>query len=549
MPHLQPALHGIEDRRASPAAVATLDLPQGSLPSSFPMYLWNAQAQRYHEYWSWFTGDKLNEIRARTAQGDPILKFPLGVNPVRNFARKHASVLLGEETFETPRPLVRSRISALPPLDGSAPEDLDKRLARIAGNIVNEVWIQSGGRGLQTENATLSQFLGGCVFQVSWQPQRTDLRIPILIKSVMPDFFLPIWKNDDPWNLLEAYVVYRLPGIVAKEQFGVNTDANKVLYVEHWTRRAYSIYIDGQPITMQVGKSRLALDNVPHPFGFVPFVYIPHLREGHFYGSSHVDDLAGLVKEFNARYADIGDSIRNSVHRKRYMRNVNGETKTRHIGEGVYATDLGKDTPTSKNPPDVFTEDPPTLANGLTEFPDKLWSQLMREGHVSDIAFGEDEGSQRSALTLAFRMWPTTSHSQMERSYWTDGLNLVARMVIRMVLTKIKRIPLAKDLAADTLARVSISQEWLPQIPRDREQQINEIILRFQAGLLSPQRAIEMLGDVDYVDEELELIKQWLQFQASIDAGPGGEDSPGTEGGEGAKTNMQPVVANTGLED
>lgn len=554
-PGLQ-TLPGVDDRRSPNTVVFQID--EKHVPTSFPMALWAMQTARYFEYWSWFNGQTLNEKQEIGTDGKTRMKYPLGINPVRNFARKHAAILLGEEAFDTPYPLVKTVVTPKPSVTDVEVDDQDqakttvnsddKKWAQISQNIVNNVWAQSNGRALQMENAVLSQFLGGCIFQLSWEPWRKDeYEIPIFIKNIPPDFFLPVWRTDDYFDLLEAFVVYRIPSHVARELYGYEGQAHTyVTYCEHWTRTKYSIYLDGQPISSGRTGAEFLYKDVPNPFGIVPFVYIPHAREGNFYGSSIVEDIRGLVRELNARAADLGDSIKDTVHRKRYTRDLSVDPKPKQLDRGVFAINLGNTNITTKAQPDVWTEDPPVLSDGLASFPGYLWSQLLREGQMGDIAFGEDEGSQRSALTLAFRMWPSTAHARTERTFWTDGLNAIAKMILKMCVVKSRELKLA--LPPDLLRRVQLSQDWLPQIPRDREQQVNEVVLRFQAGLLSPQKALEMLGDVRDIEAEIELIKDWQTFQASLQVQqePGQNGESGASGGT-AETQITSPIATSGL--
>jgi hypothetical protein len=94
--------------------------------------------------------------------------------------------------------------------------------------------------------------------------------------------------------------------------------------------------------------------------------------------------------------------------------------------------------------------------------------------------------------------------------------------------------------------RLQFNPDWLPMIPRDREQAVNEVILRFQSGLLSPEQALNMLGDVDYIDDEIKKIMAWQVFQAQLAAAskPASDDN---KSGGGAQTIMQTPVVTDGL--
>jgi len=543
MPIRDGVLPGIEDQRA-PHFNATI-LDQDKLPSSFPITQWNEQSERYLDYWQWFTGESLNEVTATTRSGEEVYKFPLHINSVRNFARKHASLLIGTGE-DSPYPPIQTLVTPKKPLSGDEPSDADKTMAGILESIVNIVWTESYGRALQMEAATLSQFLGGYVFKVDFVPGQTnELTVPIQIRGYTPDFFLPVWGSDNPWWLHEAFLIYRIPGSVAAHQYGIEAENTYVIYCEHWTRSTYSILIDGKPLKRELQSGRtIELKDRPNPFGFVPFVYIPHAREGGFYGSSLVEDIKGLVREYNARLADQGDAIDDAVHRERYMRDVD-KIRQKQLATGKWVSDLGKTNPATKAKPEVYVEDPPQLSPSLTDFArEALWNQLLREAQLGPIAFGEDEGSQRSALTLAFRMWPSTSHAHVERTFWTDGLNTIATMILMMVQAKNlldrEGITVPKDFRRGFM----MSQKWQSMIPRDREQDINENVLLKQSGLRSRKRAVSDLGGIRSVEDELNEIEDDLKFEASL----GALGSPDPQA-DGAQTEITSPIASSGLSE
>lgn len=556
-------LPGVDDRRA-PTATSVLSLNNKWVPSTFNMAIWNLQTSRYFDYWRWFGGDMLRETRTGSTKEAILLKYPLEINPIRDFSRKHAAILLGEESFDSSEPLVRTRVTPRPDLlspeldvDGrdSSIEKKDRRLAQIAQDAINMVWSDSKGRSLQQENATLSQYLGGSVFEVKWNDKLTDRPIPIEIKNVMPDFFLPVFQADDYWNLLEAFVVYRISGNVARELYGITSinDTGWITYCEHWTRDEYSVWVDGKSIT---GKPRDdgTYAEPKNPFGFVPFVYIPHLREGNFYGSSMVEDLRGLAREFNARMADTGDAVRNSVHRRRYATDLRANPVPKQLDPNTWATYLGVTDPNSKASPKVWAEEPPVLPDSMANWPDKVWTQMLRAGSMSPMNYGEDEGSQRSALTLAFRMWPSTAHARAERVFWTDGLNQIARYILKILAVKRKFVDHIVSIPDDFAQRLQFSQDYLPMIPRDREQMVNEVVIRFQSGLLTPERALTMLGDTPYVMEEVKKIEEWMRLKVQIENSvgtkvqtTGGKSADGKN--QGAQTQITMPIATDGTKE
>jgi hypothetical protein len=248
--------------------------------------------------------------------------------------------------------------------------------------------------------------------------------------------------------------------------------------------------------------------------------------------------------------SDIGDAIRKSVHRNRYVRNLQNNPQKITLADGVDAINLGMESPVAKHPPEVTSEEPPQMGEHYLNFVDKLWIQTMREGNLGDIAFGEDEGSQRSALTLAFRMYPSTSHARMERANWGDGIATIARFILRMVYVAQNDKHMSKLVETDLIGKVperferlyQYAADWLPMIPRDREAVVNELILRKQARLISTRKALQDFGDVRNIEDELKAIQEDMEFAATLAAQQNADE-------EGAQTNMQEPVASDGMKD
>lgn len=513
---------------------------QGFLPEGFPIYLWQDQSTRYLNYWAWHTGEILEETVGQTKEGRDVFRYPLKINPVRDFARKHTALLFGEVP-DTPEPLIKTLVAPktiLRSRGGSL-----KKSADFLSDLVSEVWTQSYGRSIQYENGALSQFLGGSVFQVSYQPWRQDLLLPIVIKNIYPNYFLPLWQSDNYYDLLECWVVYLVDPVMARIQWGLEPQGQRpAVYSEHWTRDYYQIAVNGQPLVATYADgTRMDYTHQPNPFGFVPFVYIPRLREGSYYGSSMIPDISGLALEFNARVADEGDAMRRTVHQKYLGTNIAGEIRYRKMDEnGNTFVDLGNTSPINDQVPDIHPLEPPKWDKAYSDHKNFLWNQLQREGSLGPIAFGEDEGSQRSALTLAFRMWPSTIMAKAQRTFWTDGLTQVARYALRMA--QIKGVVIDSQRVPDDFERtMSIVPQWLPMIPRDREAMVNELVLRVQSGLSEPEQALEQLGDTPDVQEEIGKVRDWLTFLAQVEA----TKKPGQD----AKTSIVSPEASSGLKE
>lgn len=494
-------------------------IPKGSAPSTFPMRSWDDQSARYDAYWKWFNGDILNQTKTGK-DGETLFRYPLRINTLRDVVRKHTSILFGEAPDGT-KPLVEAKVKARASLSGDTPSEDSKSFATICENICNEVWLQSGGRAIQQEGGELTQFLGGHYYQITYEPDHDDWIVPIGIRSWKADFVLPVWKDSNNYQeLSEVYIVYLLETAVAKNQFpDMDLNGNTLLiYVEWWSESQHSAFINNVPIKLRVKGELVTFENLPNPYEKVPVFYVPHMREGSFFGNSHIPDIAGLMQEYNASMADLSDTISDNLRRLRFIRNSSKRTPVELPG-GVPAIDLGMQNPSIHNPPDSFTEDPPQISDGLSKHPNAIYQQLRRSAFLPPVAEGEDEGSQRSGITLDIRFWPVTAHTKNERSNWEATLNQIDKFILRVMhkmelWNDVKPGLVVKD---DFLKTIAISQKWYPQIPRDRQSLVNELLSRLGGDGLSLEKFVADIGDVENEEEEMDMIKAWMEFKNGLE--------------------------------
>lgn len=556
-------------------------------PEGFPRAEFQQRQALYQHWWSWFNGQRLLETVEREGGVTDYL-YPLRLNIIELFAEKLAFMMLGEvpdgveppfKTQVTPRPKlklpkpvpVKTLTPAKPPGPTAETGDFDtdreqsipapglqpqpkvidaendrlRSLSIAIEWVINQVWSQSNGRSIQFEGAILQQFLGGCVFQLCWEPQDVGLDIPIKIKHILPDYFCPVYRSDN-YELLEVYITYKITAQEARARFGYKADYERLLrYVEHWTATQYTIYIEGDVVAQEI-----------HDWGFVPFYYIPAGRVGDFWGRSIVPGHEGIAEELNARISDTGDTVKAQIDYPRYMRNVPSvaDIEKVHLADGVYAINLGTAPSTYKHVPEVYAEPPPALSEPQIKFYNDLWDIAVRFAHLTPVSFGDDEGSQRSALTLAARMQSTIAKTRYHRAGWQDGLSLMARhiaiLVIRYMSVIQDVIPEFPDYTEEDLRKLSFMQDLPSQIPQERTATVQEVVSRKGSGLLSVRTGLEMLGDITDVEAEIERIvedqqrsvaMQQQSFGAKQNAPDGKKGQQPSEKTQIEKSNEPPV--------
>jgi len=474
----------------------------------FPESEWHSRRMLYDELQEWFTGEQLNEKQVQG--GRTVDKYPIKLNPIRSAVYKHAYALFGE-TNDDSQPL------AIPIF---RPDDMAlKDEAKKGQDFLNRVWYDSHGRTLQLGNGITSQILGGCVFKASYVPEQPYLPQPLRIETVHPANFVGIPMSGDQYRLEEAWIVKAISPAEAYRVYGMEFPEDElVYYVEYYTPEYYEVTINGRVIPMNqvdpdTGKEMFYQgENV---FGQVPMVYIPHIRTDGWYGDSLItENVQGIVEEINKRVADYGDAVSDDSHRYYVIKNTSGRPDVYELAPGVRVVQLPPNPSITgkEGDPDMDELGSAQASSSMKELNDQLYDHFRREAFIPAVADGEDEGSQRSALTLAMRMWPLLSHTSMERIYWADGLAWLDSLLIKFArAVKLVDLP-------ESLENMRIERRWSPMLPRDHEIFINELVNRAQANLGSLETLLAELDDIEDPAGEYEKIKVQLKELAQIEA-------------------------------
>jgi len=490
------------------------------------MSLWGDQRQKYWTYWQHFDGSWLDDP---VSSSDSTAKYPLKLNPFNMVCMLHAGFLFGE-VQDGNDPLVTAVVEPW----GRGSSDEQRDTASRLTDIVNRVWTENSGRALQQEGGLITQILGGCVYGAAYDDTlEAEGRLPIRIDHVMPEYFFPVSAPTQYWQLLEAIVCFEITKLQARLMYDTTVSSDHALYQEHWKKDSYEISVDGA-VAKWGGH---ALSGAPVG-GIVPYTYIPHIRVGEFYGISLLAGKDEIAQEINERYADVGDIVSENARMLPAVKN-SGKITVRTLSHGVTILDLGRSAP-GMDPPEITypTGIQPNVAT--ISWATELMNLARTEAYCPPVCFGIDEGSQRSGLTLALRMIPLLVHIRQERTLWTPGLNQIARHILAICADKE-----IEGVTKADLKNVRIWQEWAPIMPRGRDGMINELILRLNAGLIDPEAALDRLGDIRDTKTAMNLIKEWMEFQAELGPQPGEGNPFGGTGSRGEQAGMSRPSAPT----
>ncbi len=174
--------------------------------------------------------------------------------------------------------------SVVDPEDASA-EALAR--ARRTEEALREVYEANGLDQLDFDGEIDCSVLGDGAYKVTWDA--AEKRVRVTAPDVQGLFAWPV--GDDPsrfWRVASRYV---LTHEEAEMTFGLPARPRKLEHtiVEVWTDATFEVWIDGS-----------LLEERPNPYGFIPFVIYPNIREPkRFWGVSDLEAMKEPLRELN----------------------------------------------------------------------------------------------------------------------------------------------------------------------------------------------------------------------------------------------------------
>lgn len=463
----------------------------------------------YESLYEWYTGEQLDATQVQG--GKTVEKYPIKMNPIKGAVFKHAHALFGEVSDDS-KPLAPAILRP------DELTDAKKDQAQRGQDFLNMVWAESHGRAMMSRNALLAQILGGCVFKASYVPLNKFRTYPFKVESIYPSNFVGIPASGEEFRLEEAWIIKPLGHDETKRKYGLTfPETEPIYYIEYWNPDEYTVSINGYSLTTGVVTSigREILYGGKNPWGFVPITYIPRMRASGFYGSSLItENVTAIVEEMNRRAADLGDAVSDDSHSYYKLVGSSQSPEVKEVAPGLRLVRVPPEPSISGKElqPELDQLGSPRASESMAKFVDMLYNEFRREAFVPAVADGEDEGSQRSALTLAMRMWPLLSQVSMQRIAWGDGLAHLDNMILRMAVEKsVGELPKA-------VTKMRIERRWAPFLPTDREKFVSEMVNRASANLGSLEHLIGQFDDVDDPQEQYKLVTQQLKQLADIEA-------------------------------
>ena len=389
----------------------------------------------------------------------------LTFNYVKVFIDKGTSYLMSGLNF------------AVDPADSS---EAARDQSRRAEEALYRVYEANNLEQLDFDTEIDAAILGDGCFKVTWDAQ--EQRVRVSAPDVQGLFVW--WLGDDVSRLWRVASRYQLSADEVELLYGIKSPSRlgrraPATVVEVWTEPDFELWIDGAP-----------WEQKPNPYGFIPFVIYPNLREPKkFWGISDIPSLREPAQELNRALSQLSMILELSGNPIAVLENVE-ESRDIAVQPGA-----------------------------VWELPEKAKAYLL------DLLQGGGVKLHVDYIDLVYR----TLHdlSEAPRTAFGDNLRGLSGVALEMelhpLLQKMRRKRLIRAAAykrRNELILRLLEQRtgtgfspyrsrvvWGPVLPQDRSRLVRDEQILVNAGIHSRRRAMDNLG-VEDADTEYE---RWLE--------------------------------------
>ena len=362
--------------------------------------------------------------------------------------------------------------------------------ARAAERALAEVADQNQLDQLDFDTELDTAILGDGAYKVTWDAQERRVRV------TAPDVqgLFAWWTGDDVsrvWRVCSRYTLDAdsaglLYGVKPRRAARLRTSAQQpgVEIVESWTADEFELWAEGARI-----------DRRPNPYGFIPFVIYPNLREPKkFWGVSDLPPLREPVRELNRALSQLSMILELSGNPIAVLENV---TESRDI-----AVQPGAVWELPERAKAYLLD---LLQGGgvklHADYVDVIYRTLHDLGEAPRTAFG-DNHTGLSGVALKVELDPLLKKIARKRLIRSAAYRKRNEMVLRILEQYAK--------PAVSYAPYRSRAVWGAVLPLDRSRLVEDERVLVASGIHSRRRAADELG----VEDPEEEFRRWIEEQS-----------------------------------
>jgi hypothetical protein len=352
--------------------------------------------------------------------------------------------------------------------------------ARRAEVALRQVYEDNNLGQLDLDTEIDCAILGDACFKVTWDAETKRVRV------TAPDIqgIYVWWTGDDTSRVWRVASKYNLTSDESEILYGVKPKGKTASMVEVWTARDFELWLDGVP----VGKK-------PNPYGFIPFVIYPNLREPKkFWGISDLAQIMEPQRELNRAMSQLSRILELSGNPIAVLENVEE------------------------------SEDIAVRPGAVWNIPEDAKAYLL------DLLQGGGVGLHINYIDLLYRILHDISESPRAAFGGTsrDLSGVALEIELQPLLQKVRRkriirtavykrrneliLKLLEKFQNDSFGNNHLRIVWDPILPRDLARLVSNEQILVQSGIHSRRRA---MGEIGVEDPGMEFDR-WLEERETI---------------------------------
>lgn len=366
----------------------------------------------------------------------------------------------------------------------------EKERASRAERALRQVYDGNDLLQLDFDSEIDASVLGDGVFKVTWDALERRVRVSAPdVQGIhawwLGDDVSRVWRVASRYQLSddEAALLYGAAA-VRKQTRRLSTAASTHTVVELWTAAEFELWLDG-----------VLIEAKANPYGFIPFVIFPNLREPkQFWGVSDVDAVRESTRELNRALSQLSMILELSGNPVAVLENVTDSQDIAVQPGAVW------ELPESAR---AYLLD--LLQGGgvslHVDYVNLIYRTLHDLGEAPRTSFG-DSGRGLSGVALNIELDPLLKKVQRKRLLREAAFRRRNEMILRLL----------EQYTGVSYAPYRSRVVWGPLLPVDRSRLVTDETRLVAAGIHSRRRAADEMG---VADPEAEF-ERWRDEQSAV---------------------------------
>ena len=355
-----------------------------------------------------------------------------------------------------------------------------KGKARSAEQILRQVYEQNKLQQSDWETEVDAAVLGDACYKVTWDADEKRIRI------TAPDIsgVFAWWLGDDMTRVWRVASRYTLTQDEVQLLYGRAIEKKQATITELWTAKTFELFLDSD-----------LMESKSNPYGFIPFVIFPNLREPKkFWGTSDIPSIIQPQRELNRALSQLSRILELSGNPIAVLENI-ASAEDIKVQPGALWT----------IPEDAKAYLLDLLQGGgirlHIDYIDLVYRTLHDVSEMPRAAYGGLE-KDLSGAAMNIELGSLVQKVTRKRTIRTNAYHQRNDMILR----------LAEMYMGGNFEGIQHRVLWGPILPQDVARQAQNEQLLVQAGIHSRRTAMDEIGIQD-PDEE---FNRWLEERTKI---------------------------------